>query len=79
MTGNPETFRPTDLERGMLDYLLSKGYSKSEVIRLGIRLVYSADDTTLKNMLSEPARMMVGTVQDGKITFHPDWAAENDK
>ena len=69
MTGNPETFRPTDLERKMLEYLVSVGYSKSDVIRDGIRKVYE-----------EVVRIPVaGKIQDGKVEFHPDWAAENDK
>jgi len=85
MTGNPETFRPTDLERAMLEHLLSKGYSKSQVIRLGIKLVYLMDEKTQKNMLTEPEKMMIGRVEDGRITDlkvvgnHPDWAAEIDR
>lgn len=77
MTGNPETFRPTDLEREMLNHLLAKGYNKSDVIRAGIKLVYSLDDETQRNMLTEPEKMMVGKVEGGKIVF--DWASENDK
>ena len=77
MTGNPETFRHTDLSLAMLNHLIGKGYKKSEVIRAGIKLFYLLDDETQKNMLTEPEKMMIGKVDDGKIVF--DWASEVDK
>jgi hypothetical protein len=65
---NIVTFRTTDLERSMLDYLISKGHKQSDVIKAGIRKVY-LEETSKSDV------PVVGTIKDGVV----DWAAENDK
>jgi hypothetical protein len=66
---NIVTFRTTDLERSMLDYLISKGHKQSDVIKAGIQEVYRQE------VLAERPIPVVGTIKDGVV----DWAAENDK
>jgi len=65
---NIVTFRTTDLERSMLDYLISKGHKQSDVIKAGIRRIY----------LEETSQVVpvVGTVNSDGVV---DWAAEVDK